>query len=55
MRREVLMLAKLAEFKEIDRTSYVSLIDPGHRESMNLTELQDSLKKCKQENFSISD
>ena len=38
MQREVIKLAKLTELRDLDRTMFVQLVDPAHKESMNLTE-----------------
>lgn len=54
IKREVCTLAKLAEERDLERDQFQKLIDPNRMEQMSLTQLKDSLEKCRSQNFNIT-
>ena len=50
---EIIKMGKLAEFRDLDRTLFFSLIDPLRYESMTLSQFQDTLAQLKTPNFEM--
>jgi len=51
MTKEVFKLAKLVEARDLTEREFKNLIDPRHEESMNLTQMQDSIRQVNNEQF----
>jgi hypothetical protein len=49
--KEVQKFAKLVESRDLEPSQFKRLIDPDHIESMNLTQLQESIQKVNNEQF----
>lgn len=51
---EILKLAKLVEFRDLDMPDFYKLIDPLRTESMSLQQFQDTMNMTKAQNFEMS-
>jgi hypothetical protein len=50
---EVIKLAKLVEFRDLNISMFYTLVDPLRYESMNIQQFQDTMDKVKAENFEM--